>query len=210
MTRVGQVEESAFAGDLADPSRKFTETYGDFTNQVKVLAHSPQAFRHLYGLIDAWRTEGSLPQRLVEIAVVTTSKVNACPYCVGHHGTALVDLGLAPETVERILEPEAPGLDERDRAVRDYARLVTERAWGIGDSVFDALRRHFSDRQIVELTVRIGLCSLFNKLNQALEVEIEDAVLAQMAAGGISAEARPTASGLETTEPGDARPGEQP
>jgi alkylhydroperoxidase family enzyme len=39
--------------------------------------------------------------------------------------------------------------------------------------VFDALRRHFTDRQIVALTVRIGLCGLFNKLNDALQVEFE-------------------------------------
>lgn len=35
-----------------------------------------------------------------------------------------------------------------------------------------------TDRQIVELTVRIGLCSLFNKLNDALQVEIEEGVVA--------------------------------
>ena len=69
-------------------------------------------------------------------------------------------------------------------------RLVTERAWGIGDAVFETLERHFDERQIVELTVRIGLCSLFNKFNQALQVEIEDTVLARMAADGLSGEAR--------------------
>jgi alkylhydroperoxidase family enzyme len=46
-----------------------------------------------------------------------------------------------------------------ERLVRDYAQLVTARA-GIRDQVFDALRKHFTDRQIVELTVRIGLCGL--------------------------------------------------
>ena len=82
-------------------------------------------------------------------------------------------MGLPAETVDRILEPDVPGLDEVGRLVRDYAKLVTERAWGIRDQVFDALREHFTDRQIVELTVRIGLCGLFNKLNDALQVEFE-------------------------------------
>ena len=40
------------------------------------------------------------------------------------------------------------------------------------------LKKHFSDRQIVELTIRIGLCILFNKLNQALEIGMEDSMAA--------------------------------
>jgi len=36
------------------------------------------------------------------------------------------------------------------------------------------LKEKFSDAQIVELTVRIGLAGFFNRLNEALEIEIED------------------------------------
>ena len=182
MPRVSALGRQAIPPDLAALYDKFAGDYGDFTNQLRILAHSPAAFRHLYGLIDEWRGKGSVPPRLVEIAVVTASRVNACAYCVGHHGTALVKLGLSTDSVERILEPEPPGFDARDRAVRDYARLVSERAWGIPDRLFDELRRHFTESQIVELTFRIGICSVFNMLNQALQIEIEDSVLADMLA----------------------------
>jgi uncharacterized peroxidase-related enzyme len=182
MSRITPVKKQDLPRDLHGLWDKFAGVYGGFGNQVEVLARSPDAFRHLYGLIDAWRRAGTLPQRLVEIAVVTASRVNDCAYCVGHHGAALVNLGLEAETVERILEPEPPGLDERERLVRDYARLVTESAWKIPDAMHASLRRHFDEREIVELTVRIGLCGLFNKFNQALGVEIEDAALADAAA----------------------------
>lgn len=188
MAQVTDVPFESVPDEMKPLYRKFTRDYGDFTNQVRVLAHSPDAFRHLYGLLDAWRDRGTVPRRLVEIAVVTASRVNACRYCVGHHGAALVDIGIDAATVGRILEAEPPGFDERDRLVRDYARLVTERAWGIGDGMFADLKRHFSDQQIVELTVRIGICILFNKLNQALQVDVEDSVSAAMVAMGIHAE----------------------
>src|SRR5438132_11152448 len=182
MPRVSELGRQAIPPDLAALYDKFAGVYGDFTNQLRVLAHSPEAFRHLYGLIDEWRGKGSVPLRLVEIAVVTASRVNACAYCVGHHGAALVKLGLPADSVERILDPEPPGFDALDRAVRDYARLVNERAWGIPDKLFDELRQHFSESQIVELTVRIGFCRVFNMLNQALQIEIEDSVHADMLA----------------------------
>ena len=181
MARVPDAPENALPDDLRPLYHKFAGDDGDFTNQLRVVAHSPDAFRHLYGLIDAWRDHGSLPGPVVEIAVVTASRVNDCAYCVGHHGTALIRLGLGADTVERILDDAPPGLDELDRLVRDYARLVTERAWGIRDKVIADLKKHFSDRQIVELTIRIGLCILFNKHNQALEIGMEDSVAADAA-----------------------------
>lgn len=182
MARVSEISEESLPEPLRDLYRKFTREYGDFTNQVRVVAHSPEAFLHLYGLIDAWRGNGTLPRRLVEIAVVTASRVNECGYCVGHHGAALIDLGIPAETVDRILDPEPPGLDEKECLVRDYARLLTERAWGIRDEVFARLKRHFTDQQIVELTIRVGICILFNKLNQALELDMESGVEADVRA----------------------------
>jgi uncharacterized peroxidase-related enzyme len=173
MARVPYVAEAALPADLRPLYHRFAHEYGNFGNQAGVLGHSPVVFRHLYGLTAAMREDGALPPRLVEIAVVATSAVNGCKYCVGHHGPVLRNMGLPAETVDRILEPDVPGLDEVERLVRDYAQLVTARAWGIRDQVFDALRKHFTDRQIVELTVRIGLCGLFNKLNDALQVEFE-------------------------------------
>lgn len=185
MARVSEISEQAVPDSLRDLYRKFTHEYGDFTNQVRVMAHSPDAFRHLYGLIDDWRRTGTLSRRVVEIAVVTASRINECAYCVGHHGATLIDLGIPHETVVAILEPKPPGLDEKERLVRDYARLVTERAWGIRDDVFADLKRHFTDQQIVELTVRVGICILFNKVNQALGLDIEDGVFADAVAKNI-------------------------
>ena len=171
MARISYVPES----EIPDKARALFDEFRDlgFENQARVLAHSPTVFSGLYGLVRNMREDGELPPRLVEIAVVATSAANRCKYCVGHHAPVLKDLGLPADTVDRILEPEVPGLDERERLVRDYAVLVTERSWGIRDRVMDDLRRHFSERQIVELTVRIGLCGVFNRLNDALQIESE-------------------------------------
>ncbi|HRY06338.1 MAG TPA: carboxymuconolactone decarboxylase family protein [Hyphomicrobiaceae bacterium] len=173
MARISQLERT----DLPEGDRKLWDQFSsgsrDFSHQVRVLAHSPQSFRHLYGLVEDLRTQGSLPQRLVEIAVVTTSKLNECPYCVAHHTPALTGLGISASAALDILAPRPEGFSEVDVLVRDYARLLTERAWGISDSVFDNLKKHLTERQIVELSVRIGICTLFNKLNLAIQIEPE-------------------------------------
>ncbi len=185
MARVSPVPIGAVRSDLQPTYEAFCGSYGNFANQVAVLAHSPAALRHIGGLMMQWRAEANLPRRLVEIAVVTVSRLNRCPYCIAHHGPVLVDEGLPAEAVEAILEPTPPGFAPLDLLVRDYARLVIERPWGIRDRVFDDLHRAFSDAQIVELTLRISLCNLFNQLNESLQIAPEDGVLEAASALGL-------------------------
>jgi uncharacterized peroxidase-related enzyme len=176
VARISYTDEERLPPELRPLYALFARD-GNFENQARTLAHAPAVFRHLYGLVHALREEGELPQRLAEIAVVATSAANRCKYCVGHHAPVLEAQGLAPDTVARILEPDVPGLDPVERLVRDYALLVSQRPWGIQDQVFGELRRHFNERQIVELTARIGLCGLFNRLNDALQIEPEPGII---------------------------------
>jgi uncharacterized peroxidase-related enzyme len=178
MARVSPVGDAELPVELRPLFAIFAEGAGNFENQARVLAHAPAVFRHAYGMVLALREEGALPRRMVEIAVVATSAANRCKYCVGHHAPILEAEGLARETVERILERDVPGLDAVERLVRDYALLVNERPGGIADKLFLELRQHFDERQIVELTARVGLCALFNRLNDALQIEPEPGVAA--------------------------------
>ena len=133
--------------------------------------------RNLYRMLIELREEDVLPRRYVELAVLTTSRLNRCTYCVAHHAPMLRVEGLGLEAVEALLEGAChPDLDEVDRLVVDYARLVTETPGQIRDAVFERLRRHFSEAQIVELTWRIALCGAFNRFNDALQLEIEPEV----------------------------------
>lgn len=75
------------------------------------------------------------------------------------------------EAVAALPESDHPAFDAADRAVIDYARLVTRRAWGIRDQVFTDLRRHFTEAQIVELTLRSALAGFFNRFNDALQID---------------------------------------
>jgi uncharacterized peroxidase-related enzyme len=147
--------------------------YGPFAHQVGAFAHRPPIMGNLYRMLIELREEHVLPRRYVELAVLTVSRLNRCSYCVAHHAPMLRAEGLSSEAFEALLEADQPGLEEVDRLVVDYARLVTETPGQIRDAVFERLRRHFSEAQIVELTWRIALCGAFNRFNDALQLEIE-------------------------------------
>ena len=57
--------------------------------------------------------------------------------------------------------------------------------------MFDRLKEHFTEEQIVELTLRTALCGFFNRFNDALQIGMEDGVVADMLAHGVREESLP-------------------
>jgi uncharacterized peroxidase-related enzyme len=192
MPRVKELEIDDVPEDVRDIYRRFGSEYGPFINQVKIFAHRPPALRHIMGLLLDLADEAVLPKRYLEIALVVVSKINECTYCVAHHTPRLIDQGFAPDATEKILDATVPGFDEVDMLVRDYAVEVTERPQTMRDAIFERLKEHFSEEQIVELTLRTALCGFFNRFNDALQITMEDGVVADMLAHGASVEQLPT------------------
>lgn len=184
MARVSDVEVDAVPDDVKPIYQRYASEYGPFLNQVRIFAHRPPAVKHIMGLLLDLKDEQVLPKRYLEIVLVAVSKLNECEYCVAHHTPRLAEQGLSTETVSNILEADCPGLDDVDRLVRDYAVAVTERPQYMRDKIFDDLKQHFSEAQIVELTLRTALCGFFNRFNDALMIGMEEGVADDMLAMG--------------------------
>jgi uncharacterized peroxidase-related enzyme len=174
MARVRSIPSAELPPDLTEIYERFAGAYGPFRNQVAVFAHVPAALRHLMPMLMELRQAATLPKRYLEIAIVVVSKLNECHYCVAHHKPFLAVEGVSPDVIDRLLEADNPELDDVDRLVVEYAQVAWETPNRIGDSLFTRLRAHFSEAQIVELTLRITLCGFFNRFNDALQIEEED------------------------------------
>jgi alkylhydroperoxidase family enzyme len=61
---------------------------------------------------------------------------------------------------------------EKERAVLAYADAMTHDV-SVPDAVFADIRRHFSERELVELTVLIGTYNMHNRVMQALAIDLE-------------------------------------
>jgi uncharacterized peroxidase-related enzyme len=179
MARVRNIPSSELPAAVADVYERFCDSYGPFRNQCAVFAHVPAALNHLMSLLMELKAQGNVKRRYIEIAIVVTSQLNKCEYCVAHHRPVLEVEGLSHQGIDRLLAYEDhPELDEVDRLVVEYTALVTTSANRISDNVFERLRQHFSEAQIVELTLRVALCGFFNRFNDALQIEEEAEALA--------------------------------
>lgn len=176
MPRVRTVPASEVSGkarEIYDKSR----TYGPFSSLVGVMANRAPVLEHTFGLLLDLKAEGVLPARYLELALVTVSKLNECTFCVSNHMPRLNASGISLTAAENILDFDGvEEFDEVDKLVIEYAIQVTNDFHRVRDGMFDRLRRHFDDAQLVELTWRIALCGAFNRFNDVLQTEVDDGV----------------------------------
>jgi AhpD family alkylhydroperoxidase len=115
-------------------------------------------------------TEGLLPIRLQELVRIRMSVAEECGYCSSLRSKPAQEAGLTEEIVVQMVDLDnAPDLDEREKAALRYADLYRLGAID-SDQVFADLRRHFSDDEIIDLSVLCGVLDGGGKFAKALEV----------------------------------------
>ncbi|WP_353438061.1 carboxymuconolactone decarboxylase family protein [Polynucleobacter sp. UK-FUSCHL-C3] len=174
MSRVRTITKNEVPLDLQEIYSKFSDGYSSFRNQIGVLAHVPSALNHIPSMLLELRETQNIPFRYVELAIVTVSKLNECQYCIGHHKPLLSVEGLSSSGIDSILDyKNHPELTDVDKLVIEYSIGVTNAPQKIKDTLFNELKIHFTESQIVELTLRICLCGFFNRFNDSLQIESE-------------------------------------
>jgi uncharacterized peroxidase-related enzyme len=158
-------------GDLPGPTL--------FGNQIRALAHNPSLLQAISGVYEAFAATASVERKLVELGILIVSRVNACQYCVQHHSPLAHEAGLTTGQLQAIQDGdwgEKRALwSDSEWLIVQYAEQLTREPHKIGDALFDEMRRVFNDRQIVDLTMRLALCSAWNKFNDALRLDTETA-----------------------------------
>ena len=179
MARVSDIPPEKVSAEVRDVYLKFANGYAPFRNQVGVFAHVPSSVKHLMGMLLELHERKNVPYRYIELAIVVVSTLNECHYCVAQHKPLLTVEGISPGGIDRVLDYEHhPELDEIDKLVVEYAIQVTNTPQRIRDQMFERLRGHFSEAQIVELTLRIALCGFFNRFNDALMIDADAEAIA--------------------------------
>jgi AhpD family alkylhydroperoxidase len=172
--------------DLPEELRPLWEQikgYGPFENMAGVMAHRRPILEHVWKLLIELGDKPVISKRQLYLLMVTASQLNKCAYCVSHDQPKLAAYGLSEEGAARLLDyKDHPELDEADKLVVEYAIAVTRNWNSTRDELFERLRRHFSEAQIVDLTWRTALTGAFNRFNDILQIDNEAGVTLREAA----------------------------
>ena len=122
-----------------------------------------KALGGVYGYV----MHSSVPAVLVELVYLRVSQINNCAYCLDMHTRDLLKKGQKIEKLALVQAwAEAGNLfDERERAALAWAETVTRVAeTGVPDEAYQAARAVFEERELVDLTIAIGLMNAYNRM----------------------------------------------
>jgi AhpD family alkylhydroperoxidase len=97
-----------------------------------------------------------------------------CPWCLDFGTRQAESLGVTDEQLVALPDYEhAPLFSEEERAVLRYADAMTRTPVHVPDALFNALKEHYTDRQILEITAAIAWENFHARVNHALDLEAE-------------------------------------
>jgi AhpD family alkylhydroperoxidase len=133
--------------------------------RINYLHAAPAGYKAVLGLEQYVRSSGIEPKTL-ELLKIRASQINGCAYCIDMHTK---DARAGGETEQRIYAlnawRETPFYTEKERAALALTEAVTLIHDGhVPDAVFEETRAHFSEAEIVNLTLAIATINVWNRL----------------------------------------------
>jgi alkylhydroperoxidase family enzyme len=174
MARVSLVEEKDHP-ELAELIGKIKSgRRGTLLNLYKVLLHAPALAQTWLEHNSAVRWRTDIDGRLREIVIIRVALLANVPYAIRQHvPTLALAEGMTQAECDALADWRRADLfGARERAALAYTDAVT-RDVSAPDDVCAELARHFSERQIVELTVLIATYNMQARVMNALAIDLE-------------------------------------
>jgi AhpD family alkylhydroperoxidase len=135
------------------------------TRRIAYYQVAPDALKALSATRPYIESSGFEPQlrALVESRV---SQINGCAYCVDMHSREAWQAGEAQQRLDCLpVWRETSFFDDRERAALAWAESVTlVPQTGVPDAVYEEARKHFSEKELVDLTLVVAVINALNRM----------------------------------------------
>jgi alkylhydroperoxidase family enzyme len=180
VARVRMIKPEEAEADTRKVYDGVLQQWGRISNFSQVLAHQPAALAGWMLPNEAIRLDNvkSDPEyvKIQQLVIIKTSALNRSAYCMSHNVPLGRKIGLTEPQIKAAQGSDymrSPDLDDRQKAAIRWAEAVTLLTARDDDDAFAAMRQHFSEKQIVELTVFCGMWNYSNRLCEALHIDLE-------------------------------------
>src|SRR5262245_60395122 len=133
----------------------------------------PEALEAMLALSQAVQKTGLAPQ-LIDLINYRVSQLNGCASCLDMHSKDLRARGEDEQRLHLLAAwRDAPVYSDRERAALAWTEGVTRLPHGeVPDAVYAETRRHFGDKELVDLTLAITAINAWNRLNIRFRSEV--------------------------------------
>ncbi len=130
----------------------------------------PKALKPVLDFSAAVHDTGLEPA-MVDLVLLRVSQINGCAYCIDMHSK---DARAAGETEQRVYLVagwrETSLYTDRERAALGWAEAVTRLGdHGVPDELYEQARAAFSEEELLNLTVIVGMINTWNRINVSFQ-----------------------------------------
>ena len=141
-------------------------------SRINIFKVAPNAIQSLKG-IGEYDSNISLEESLLDLMLVRASQINRCAQCLDMH---IKDARASGETEQRLYAlvawRETPFYTERERAALEWTEKLTLISTNdVPDELYNSLRQHFSEQELVNLTLAINTINNWNRLAISFRTE---------------------------------------
>ncbi len=147
---------------------------GKLLNLYRVLLNSPSIAEAWQAFNSAIRFNTALDDQARELAIMRVAQLNGADYQFQIHVAKYApEANITPRQIAALDSGENSSLFQpAHRALLAYTKSMTVDI-DVPDAVFNQLKLHYNDAQIVELTVLIGAYNMHTRVGRALRIDPE-------------------------------------
>ena len=156
---------------------------------TRYFAHRPELALGVAAMGGALKRNRTLPERLVELVRLRVAFHNQCRSCMAIRYADAVADGVTEDLVCSLERPyDAPGLTDAERVAVRYGELFATNHLAIDDALYDELRAHFTEAQVIELGMLVAFFVGYGRLAATLHMveELPDAFKGEVADGPVA------------------------
>jgi AhpD family alkylhydroperoxidase len=141
---------------------------GEGGDAVQVWSFRPEMGAAVARLSDAAYNKSTLPVRVREAARMRIAQLNDCKVCLGFRAESVLAQGVTEELYAAVADyHDDDRYSAQEKLAIEFAERFASDHRGIDDDLFERLREHFDDGEIVDLTI---CCASFVALGRTLQV----------------------------------------
>lgn len=136
------------------------------SQRLDYSAQSPIGMKAI-GSVYGYVSQCGLAAQLIDLVYLRVSQINGCAYCIDMHSRDLIKHGVPMSKVLLTAAWRETGnlFDDKERAALQWAEAVTlVSETHVPDEAFELVRDAFSEKEVADLTIAIGLMNIFNRM----------------------------------------------
>jgi uncharacterized peroxidase-related enzyme len=154
----------------------YERSLGFVPNSMLIMQRKPRLVRAFSQLLSAiWDPEGEVDRGFKRLLAHVASRAAGCQYCMAHTAGGAMRFGVDEAKVAAVWDyRSSPLYSEAERLALDFALAAGSVPNDVSDAMFAALRKHWSDNQVVEILAVIATFGFLNRWNDTLATPLEE------------------------------------